>query len=179
MIMRFKYIFYLFAILSLLGPSDSISLYCRNVKQIRERGWVTPVYQNKQTSKCYHFRQFNGVATNLLNFKLISIELIRHYGKDVRTRLLKQTALFLNLSFIVLIFNKLYHHAKSILSHHFSYEWTISSTNNCLPCSILKDVRNIMWNSLLTTKWTNQEIQPLAYLKELDALQSGLHDGHT
>ena len=177
--MRFKYIFYLFAILSLLGPSDSISLYSRNIKQISESGWVTPVYQIKQASKCYRFRQFNGVTTNLLNFNLISIELIRLYGKDVRTRLVKQTGVFLNISFIILIYNKLYNHTKSILSHHFSYEWTILSTNNCLTCSNLKDVRNAMWNFLLTIKWTNQESQPLAYLKELNALQSGLHDGHT
>jgi len=179
MIIRFKYIFYLFALLSLLGPSDSISLYCRNVHYIRESGWVTTVYQNKQNSKCYHFRQFIGVTNNLLSFKIKQVELTRHYGNDVRMRLLKQTALFLNLSFIILIFNKLYHHTMSNLSHHISYKWTISSTKNCFSCSFLQDVRKIMWNHLLTIKWTNQELRTFSYSKELSALQSGLHVGHT
>ncbi len=179
MIVRFKYIFYLFAVLSLLGPSDSISPYSRNVHHIRESGWVTTVYQNKENLKCYRFRQFIGVTTNLLGFKIRQVELIRHYGKDVSIRLIKQTALFLNISFIVLIFNKLYHHTMSNLSHHISYKWTISSTKNCFSCSFLKDVRKIMWNHLLTIKWTNQELRTFSYSKELGASQSGSHGGHT
>ena len=179
MIIRFKYIFYLFTILSLLGPSDSISLYCRNVKYIRESEWVTPYNQNKQASKCYHFCQSHYVTASLLSFKTRPIELLIHYSKDVRTRLLIQTVLFLNISFIVLIFNKLYHHKKSIKSHHFSYEWTMLSTKCCMESSIWHDVRNIMWNYLLTSKWINQQKQPFGFSEELNALQSGLHGGHT
>jgi hypothetical protein len=179
MIIRLKYICYLFALLSLLGPGDRISLNCRNVNYIRENGWVTTVYQNKQSSKCYRFRQWHGITTSILSFRIRPIQLLRLYGKDVRTRLSIQSVIFLNISFIVLIYNMLYHHKKSILSHRYSYARTISSANYCLSCSIPNVVRNIMRNYLLTNKWTNQEIQNLAYSRESDALQSGLHGGHT
>ena len=178
MIIRFKYIFCLFAILSLAGPGDSISLYSRNVHDIRESGWVTTAFRNRHNLKCYRFRKSIGTTINLLIFKIKQVDLIRHYGKDVRIRLLEQTALFLNLSFTVLILNKLYHHTMSVMNHHHSSKWTTQSAINCLSCSFLKDVRRIMWNHLLTIKWTNQKLRTFSCSMESGALRSGLHGGH-